>query len=182
MRKRFCAFIMKMLGWSAVLTVDIPKKCVLCVAPHTSNWDLILGEFMYSAFGGEGKVNFLIKKEWLRFPFNLIMNPLGAIPVDRSKRTSLVDQIVNEFKNRDELRVAITPEGTRKANPNWRRGFYYIAAQANVPILLTFFDYKNKKAGIEKVLIPSGDVEKDMKEIKEYFTQYSGKYPENFAI
>lgn len=182
MRKKFCAFILRMFGWSAALKVDIPQKCVLCVAPHTSNWDLILGELMYSAIGGVGKVNFLIKKEWLRFPFNLVIAPMGGVAVDRSKKTSLVDQISAEFSKRDSLRVAITPEGTRKANANWRRGFYYIAQQAQVPILLTYFDYKKKVAGIERIFEPSGDVEKDMREIKEYFSQFSGKYPENFAI
>ena len=182
MRKKICAFILKMFGWSHILNVEIPRKCVLCVAPHTSNWDLILGELMYSAIGGDGKVNFMIKKEWLRFPFNLIIGPLGGIAVDRSKRTSLVDQIVAEFGKRDVCRIAITPEGTRKANANWRRGFYHIATQANVPILLTFFDYKKKCAGIERVFVPTGDVDKDMKEIKEYFSQFSGRCPENFAI
>lgn len=182
MRKKICAFILRVFGWSAALKVDIPQKCVLCVAPHTSNWDLILGELMYSAIGGVGKVNFLIKKEWLRFPFNLVIGPMGGVAVDRSKKTSLVDQISAEFSKRDSLRVAITPEGTRKANVNWRRGFYYIAQQAQVPILLTYFDYKKKVAGIERIFEPSGDVEKDMREIKEYFSQFSGKYPENFAI
>ena len=107
---------------------------------------------------------------------------MGGVAVDRSKKTSLVDQISAEFSKRDSLRVAITPEGTRKANTNWRRGFYYIAQQAQVPILLTYFDYKKKVAGIERIFEPSGDVEKDMREIKEYFSQFSGKYPENFAI
>jgi hypothetical protein len=107
---------------------------------------------------------------------------MGGVAVDRSKKTSLVEQIAAEFKKRDVFRVAITPEGTRKANANWRRGFYHIAMQAQVPILLTYFDYKKKCAGIERIFIPTGDVEKDMKEIKEYFTQFSGKYPENFAI
>ena len=110
MRKKFCAFILRMFGWSAALKVDIPQKCVLCVAPHTSNWDLILGELMYSAIGGVGKVNFLIKKEWLRFPFNLVIGPMGGVAVDRSKKTSLVEQISAEFSKRDSLRVAITPE------------------------------------------------------------------------
>ena len=78
--------------------------------------------------------------------------------------------------------MAVTPEATRKANPNWKRGFYYIAQGADVPILLGYLDYSKKVVGVEKIFIPTGDVETDMNEIKKFYLQFKGRYPENFAI
>ena len=180
--KKICSFIFKRIGWKAQLGVQIPSKCMFAVAPHTSNWDLIMGELMYQAFGGEGKVNFLIKKEWFKFPFNYIMNPLGGVPVDRGHSVSLVNQLVDEFNKRPNMRLAITPEGTRKANARWKKGFYHIAKNANVPILLVYIDYDKKVAGIDEIFYPTDDEEADIQYIKQYFTQFKGKYPERFAI
>ena len=181
MRKKLSRLILKILGWRAVLKVQIPEKCVFCVAPHTSNSDFLIGRLMYSAIGGK-RPSFLIKKEWFRFPFNIIFNPMGGIPVDRNNKNSLIDQIVNIFNTQERFHLAITPEGTRKANPNWKRGFYYIAQRANVPVLLAYINYFNKTAGIEKVFIPTGNEEDDIRGIKSYYQNFQGRHPEKFAI
>ena len=75
-----------------------------------------------------------------------------------------------------------TPEGTRKANPNWKKGFYYIAQGAGLPIILVAIDYEKKCITAEKVIHPSGDLDKDMREVKLYYKNFKGKYPENFSI
>jgi len=181
MNRKLCRLILKMIGWKAVLTVEIPDKCVFCVAPHTSNSDFFIGKMVYCAIGGE-RPSFLMKKEWFRFPFNLIFKRLGGIPVDRKKKNSLTDQIVEQFNARKQFQLAITPEGTRKANADWKKGFYYIALKAHVPILLTYIDYGTKTAGMERIFIPTGDEEKDMHEIKSYFKKFKGKHPKRFAI
>ncbi len=181
MKKAVCNFIYtKILGWKAVVTVPDNDKYVICAAPHTSNWDFLIGKLFYAAVGRE--TGFMMKKEWFFFPLGSILRAMGGIPVYRNKKTSMVEQIVQEFNKRQTFHLAITPEGTRSANPNWKKGFYYIAMEAKVPIILIGIDYKRKTIFAEKMIIPTGDINKDMNEIKQYFTQYTGKHPKNFAI
>lgn len=182
MRKKICSFILGLFGWKGVLGVEIPKKSVFCVAPHTSNWDFIIGELFYSAVGGDQKVSFLIKKEWFTFPLGYFFRWIGGVPVDRGKRTSLVQQMVAEFHKREKFCLAVTPEGTRKANPNWKLGFYRIAKEAGVPIVLVYMDYSKKIAGAERLFEVTGDEEADIAEIKKYYSQFTACHPENFVI
>jgi 1-acyl-sn-glycerol-3-phosphate acyltransferase len=93
-----------------------------------------------------------------------------------------VEQIIRVAKESKVFHLAITPEGTRKANPDWKRGFYYIAKGAGIPILLAGIDFSTKTITIGKEIIPSGDIEKDMREIKLYFKDFKGKHPERFTI
>lgn len=172
---------MKLIGWKAAVSVVIPEKCIFCVAPHTSNFDFLLGKVMFCAIGGK-RPSFLIKKEWFAFPFGLIFNRIGGIPVDRGRKTSLVDQIVERFQHQDRFQLAITPEGTRKANPKWKLGFYHIAKKANVPILLTYIDYKKKEVGIDRYFTPTDNEEEDIRQIKRYFKDFVGKNPEGFTV
>lgn len=181
MKRKLSLLVLRMTGWKAVLKVEIPEKCVFCVAPHTSNTDFMIGKLTYCAIGGN-RLSFLIKKEWFKFPFNILFKRLGGIPVDRKIKNSLTDQIVEQFESHKHFQLAITPEGTRKPNSDWKRGFYYIAQRANVPILLTYIDYGTKSAGIERIFFPTGDEEKDIREIKLYFKNFVGKHPEGFAI
>lgn len=182
MKQKICSFILRLIGWNYKISVELPNKAVFCVAPHTSNWDLLLGELLYFAVGGKRKVSFFIKKEWFVFPLNYFFNFLGGIPVNRQKRSSLVDQMIDEFNSRDYFCLAVTPEATRKPNPNWKRGFYYIAKGANVPILLVYLDYSKKIAGVEQIFVPTDDEEADIQYVKTYYTAFKGRYPENFAI
>ena len=169
---------MKKIGWKIDGLSSYPDKCVVCVAPHTSNWDLILGKIIYASMGR--KSSFLIKKSWFFFPMNLLFNAFGGIPVDRSKKTSLTDQMAEEFSKRDYFQLAITPEGTRKKNSEWKKGFYYIALTANVPILIAVLDYADKTAYFKTIFHPTGDADKDIAEIREYYKNAQGKHPENF--
>ena len=125
---------------------------------------------------------FMMKKEWFFFPLGIFFKAVGGIPVDRSRKTSLVDQMVHKFAEYKKFNLAITPEGTRKANPNWKKGFYFIALKAQVPIVLIGIDYSKKTISATKAIMPSGDINKDMREIKLYFKDFKGKHPENFAL
>lgn len=181
MIQKICYWILyKQLGWTKEVTVDIPEKYIICLAPHTSNWDLILGQLY--AHAERIKSNFLMKKEWFFWPLGPIFRWMGGIPVDRSRKSSLVDQMINIAKSGKKFHLAITPEGTRKANPNWKKGFYYIAQGAGLPIILVAIDYEKKCITAEKVIHPSGDIEKDMREIKLYYKDFKGKHPELFTI
>jgi len=178
--QKFSSFILKIWGWKAKGITDYPGKCILCVAPHTSNWDLLLGKLIYSSLGR--KAYFLIKKTWFFFPMNLIFNALGGIPVDRSKKTSLTDQMVEIFNNRESFELAITPEGTRSKNSEWKKGFYYIALAAKVPIIIVVLNYKDKTAYFKASVMPTGDVDKDMALIKSYYKDAVGKHQEKFSL
>ena len=180
MKKKLFGFIyFKLLGWKANITVPIEDKCVICVAPHTSNWDLFVGKLFWGAWGRDA--SFLMKKDWFFFPLGPIFRWMGGIPVDRSKKTSLTEQLAVLFNERKQLNLAVTPEGTRKRNPDWKKGFYYIALNAKVPIKLFGLDYSRKVIECTKTIIPSGDFDKDIIEIKQYFKDYKGKYPELFT-
>lgn len=181
MKRTLYSFIYhRLLGWKTHVTVPDYDKCVICAAPHTSNWDLFIGKLFYGAMGR--KSSFMMKKEWFFFPLGVIFKAIGGIPVDRSRKTSLVDQMAERFASSKSFHLAITPEGTRKANPNWKKGFYYIAMKAQVPIVLIGIDYPSKTIVATKVITPSGDLEKDMREIQLHFKNFKGKNPENFAI
>lgn len=181
MKKAICGFIYyKLLGWKTKVSVPDYDKYIICAAPHTTNWDLFIGKLFMGAIGCE--TGFMMKKDWFFWPLGPIFRWMGGIPVDRSRKTSLVDQMIKIAKSSQKFHLAITPEGTRKANPNWKKGFYYIAKGAGLPIILVAIDYEKKCITAEKVIHPSGDLDKDMREIKLYYKNFKGKYPENFSI
>jgi 1-acyl-sn-glycerol-3-phosphate acyltransferase len=168
------------MGWTKDITVAHPDKYIICLAPHTSNWDFILGQ-LYSRAEGL-RINYLMKKEWFFWPLGPIFRKTGGIPVYRDKKTSMTDNLAETAKRSESFRLCITPEGTRSRNPDWRKGFYFIALKAGLPILLYGLDFDRKLIQCTKCIMPTGDVEKDMQEIKQYFADYKGKHPENFAI
>ena len=178
--RKLCVFFLKLFGWNYELSIEIPDKCVICVAPHTSNWDYIIGMLFYTSIGGRPKV--LMKKEWFFFPINYLFKSMGALPVDRKKKTSTTDQMVELFHSESHLQLAVSPEGTRRKNTQWRTGFYYIALKAGVPIILAYIDYSKKEVGVKKTFYPTGDVDNDIEEIKSCYTDVQAKHPRKFAI
>ena len=179
MKKTISKALLRLAGWKLGPVVEDVPKCVICVAPHTSNWDFIVGKLFYTSIGRNA--GFLIKKEWFFFPLNLLFDWLGGVPVDRHKRTSVTDQMVEQFNQRKEFQLAVTPEGTRKRVEDWKKGFYYIAQKANVPILMAYFDYKKKEAGFKGVFYPTGNADKDIREIREHYRGVTACHPENFV-
>ncbi|WP_337482077.1 1-acyl-sn-glycerol-3-phosphate acyltransferase [Prevotellamassilia timonensis] len=181
MLKSICKTILhRWLGWRIEVTEQTPDKCIICVAPHTSNWDFIIGELYYTSIGLTS--NFLMKKEWFFWPFGRLLKRIGGIPVERSKHTSMTDQLAQKAKESSRFSLAITPEGTRSLAKQWKRGFYFIALKAQLPILLYAIDYPNKRIVCTKTLHPSGNVDADMRIIMEYYRQFEGKHPEKFVV
>ncbi len=168
----------KILGWNVANVMPDKPKCVIAIAPHTSNWDFVIGKLAYSSIGRTA--HFLIKKEWFFFPFNLFFRSIGGIPINRGKNMSMTDSLAAEFDKHDRLQLAITPEGTRQRVSEWRKGFYYIAFKANVPILLVGLDYKKKQAVFLDYFTPSGDFDADIVKIKSYYREVTPRHPENF--
>ena len=181
MWKSFCRWLLyKHMGWTADVTEAHPDKLIICLAPHTSNWDFIIG-LLYSRAEGL-KSNFLMKKEWFFWPLGPIFRSLGGIPVWRSKHTSMTDNLAETARHAKNFMLCVTPEGTRSLNPDWKKGFYYIAQKAEIPILLYGVDYEKRLIRCTKTVIPSGDIDSQMREIKLYFKDFKGKKPQNFTI
>ena len=179
--KSICRWILyKRMGWKKEVTVDHPDKFIICLAPHTSNWDFVIGQLYAKAEGL--KSNFLMKKEWFFWPLGSLFRAMGGIPVWRSKHTSMTDNLADEAAKAKTFLLCITPEGTRSLNPDWKKGFYFIALKADIPILLYGVDYEKKLIKCTKSIRPTGELEKEMQEIKLYFKDFKGKHPENFTI
>jgi 1-acyl-sn-glycerol-3-phosphate acyltransferase len=180
MMKKYYSFLLKLLGWKYFVNVEIPYKCVICVAPHTSNWDFFIGMIFYKSIGGHP--HFLMKKSIFFFPLNYLLKSLGGFPVDRKKKNSLSEQMVKEFSQRDHFQLAIAPEGTRKKTTKWKTGFYYIALAAKVPITLAYLDYKEKMIGVIENFIPTGIADADIAQIQEVYKPVTGKHPKQFTL
>lgn len=179
--KLISKFILKITSWSIVggIPADI-KKCLVVMAPHTSMWDFIWGRLAFWAL--DVKAKFLMKKEMFNPVFKPFLLWMGGIPIDRSKSSNTVEAIADLFNHYDSLCITVTPEGTRKLNPDWKKGFYYIALQAEVPIALGFLDYEKKEGGIGKLIIPSGDFENDFKIVEDFYRGHKAKHPEKFNL
>lgn len=183
---RLCALIFKITGWKT--DGNRPpqlSKCIVLAAPHTSNWDFWYSMATFAIY--KLPIRFTVKKEWVKFPFSLLMNPLGAIAIDRrprgpqNKRPSFVEAMADLFNRNESLIILITPEGTRSRNDQWKTGFYHVAKAANVPILLGYIDYAKKVTGISDPIYLT-DYETDMKKIMAFYQTITPKFPEKFAL
>jgi 1-acyl-sn-glycerol-3-phosphate acyltransferase len=147
-------------------------------APHTSAWDFFIAHASRMAVGFH---SWLIAATHTWWPLGIMMRRLGGIPIHRSASHNVVSQIVNTFNNNDRLLLALSPEGTRKKVDKWKTGFWYIAVQAGVPIQLVSFDYDKKVTECGPVIMPSDNIEADMKMIQNYYMEVTAKNPENFG-
>ncbi len=174
--------LFKLSGWKLVGVIpEEVRKCVITVAPHTSMADFILGRLAYCYL--DRNVRYLIKKELFNIPLlRGILLRLGGIPVDRGGRNNIVNQAVASFEKCDDLNIILAPEGTRKCVTNWKKGFYYIATKANVPIVLGFLDYKKKELGFGPMLYPTGNYEEDWKVMEKFYRGINAKYPERYNL
>ena len=175
---RFLAIlILRLIGWTSIGSkVSVPKY-VLIGAPHTSNWDfplmlLVVLELRLQLF-------WMGKHTLFPFPFSGLTKWLGGIPINRVKSHNTVHDIVGQFKSNDNFVVLVPPEGTRRKVSKWKTGFYHIANNAGVPILMGYLDAEKKEAGFANFFYPTGDLESDMKEIRSFYAQKKGLTAEN---
>ncbi len=174
--------LLKLLGWKVENKIkdQMPPKAVVLSVPHTSLTDFFIGFFAYRNLGL--KAHFLIKKEAFVFPFKKLLYRWGGIPVNRGKKSNIIQDIVNEFNTRDEFLLTITPEGSRSPRPRWKDGYHRIAKAANVPVLIGYIDYKTKSIGIEKIYKLQGDAAYDTVQIMKYYIGMEGRNPEKFVL
>lgn len=156
---------------------DLPKF-VIIVAPHTSNWDFMVG--MGTVFALGLRVSFLVKHTMFWEPMGTYLRWLGAVPIDRRAAHGSVGEAIEAFHTREKFVLAITPEGTRRRVARWKTGFYHIALGANVPIVPVGFDYGRKQVRIGLPLLPTGNLEGDVAQLRAFFDDVTGKYPHQF--
>ena len=154
----------KIICWKVIGSLPSNEKYVIAVVPHSSYFDLIIAVLIRTYSGL--KIKFIGKKELFNPVTSFFFKFLGGIPVDRSKNSNIVDEVVNLFDKNEIQILAIAPEGTRKRVKNWKSGFYYIALNANLPILMVSFDYMKKEVVIHNKFAPTGDINKDFIELK----------------
>ena len=154
------------------------KKYVVIAAPHTSWQDFPIAMLARSVSGE--KINYIGKDSLFKGPFGWIFKALGGTPVDRSTNNNLVDAIVDIFNKKEEFRLGLSPEGTRKKVEKWKTGFYYIAKGAQIPIIMVTLDFGRKQVQISDVYHPTDDKEKDFAHFHAFYKDVKGKKPEQF--
>lgn len=175
---RFIAIcLLKIIGWKAVGEEVKQSKYVLIGAPHTSNWDFPL--MLLVVLKLRLKVYWMGKHTLFPFPFSGLMKWLGGIPIDRAKSHNVVHQIVSRYGSEENFVVLVPPEGTRSKVSSWKTGFYHIANNAGVPILMGYVDAENKEAGLADFFHPTGNLDEDMKEIRAFYAPKKGLRAEN---
>lgn len=185
--KLFAQSIFTLTGWTFKngMPSDI-KQCVMIAAPHTSNWDFLYTRLAFVLMDIPVKIT--TKDSYMRFPLGPIARALGCIGINRrpkkegEERPSMVQVMVDLFKEYDDFIMLVTPEGTRSFRTKWKTGFYHIAVLANVPVALGYLDYQKKEAGVGKVVYPSGNMKKDLQEIMAFYKTIVPHTPENFSI
>jgi 1-acyl-sn-glycerol-3-phosphate acyltransferase len=166
-----------MLGWRIK---DLPPEgvpqYVLIGGSHTSNWDAIILVLTGLSLGI--KIGFLMKSSWFRWGLGSVFRSLGGIPIDRSKSMDMMLQVLDLFAEYEQLILAIAPEGTRRRVGFWKAGFYEIAEQAKIPIVLGYIDYTSRSCGFGPALYPSGDIEADMQVMADFYANITPKFPQ----
>lgn len=179
----FARFMLRLLG---VRLIDHnegnwPKKYVLPVVTHTSNRDFPYGVYSRATLGEY--INFIGKSTLFKWPLGPILRWMGGAPVIRDRRTNFVQSVAKIFAERDEFRLAIAVEGTRSKVDHFKTGFYFIAKEANVPLVLCKFDFGNE--GVIEFSKPfhlTGDIRADFDHIYRYFDGAIGLVPKNSFV
>jgi len=170
---------LKWMGWKVQGSFPRTPKAVLIAAPHTSNWDFVIG--VAAKFYLELSICWLGKHTLFRKPFDRFFRWLGGIPVQRNASHGIVQQTVENFKRHDQFLLGLSPEGTRKKVDRWKTGFYQMALNAHVPIIPVSFDYSKRIIQIGEAIQPSGSIEADFEKLQAFYADVKGKHPENFS-
>lgn len=171
---RFAKLLLTVTGWRTAGALPAAPKYVMIAAPHTSNWDLPV--MLTIAFALRARVFWMGKHTLFRKPFGTLFRWLGGVPIDRRTSNNVVEQMIDVFRANESFALIVAPEGTRKRVAHWKTGFYRIAHGAGVPIALGFLDYRSKVGGIGSVITPSGDLDADMRAIRDFYGDITGKH------
>lgn len=167
----FCRGLLTLAGWNVVVD-DFPNepKLVIVAAPHTSNWDWVIG--ILAVYGLGLKVTWLGKHTLFKGPLRWLFCRLGGIPVDRGASTGVVEQVISAFETREKMIFALAPEGTRSKGAAFRTGYHRIARGANVPLVLAVFDYAGRKVRVTGDFRLTNDCQGDTKRLQDYYAKF----------
>mgnify|MGYP001325130490 CR=1 FL=1 len=170
---------LKIFGWKLnINAIKSTPKSIIIAAPHTSNWDFIVG--ICAALASGIKFHFIIKKEWNKPIIGQLLLKLGAIFIDRSKPTGLTQQMVEKYRSMTDGHLIFTPEGTRSKVQKWKSGFYIIAHESQLPISVGYINYKNKTIGIDHTFYPTGNMVDDCKKLRTFYESITPKNKNNY--
>ncbi|KRE94404.1 acyltransferase [Frateuria sp. Soil773] len=173
-QRRLCRAVLRLCGWS--LSGEFPDvpKLVLIAAPHSSWWDGVWGLLIKVAIGAD--VHFMAKQELFRGPLGSLLRRLGGMAIDRGAAKGVVEQMVDQFRQRDRLWLGIAPEGTRKPVARWKSGFWHIAREAGVPVFPVAFHYPDKTIRLGPLFAASADMDADLARLRAYYAPFKGKH------
>ncbi|MCJ7726020.1 MAG: 1-acyl-sn-glycerol-3-phosphate acyltransferase [Acidimicrobiia bacterium] len=174
----FASGFLKMVGWKT--RVDSPPEggFVFVAAPHTSNWDAF---YMLAVAAKEHlAIHWLAKSTLFKRPFGWFFRWLGGIPVEKGRRTAVVDTAIAAFAAKPGMILGISPEGTRAKVTHWKSGFYRIAQKAKVPVVPGFLDFGRKMGGTGAAIEMSGSPEVDLPRLRSFYESMKGRRPEFF--
>ena len=181
MKRRIYNFILtNFIGWeitgNSTLSKEKIKKAIIIAAPHTHWYDLFLGLLIRGTIGF--KSNFIAKNELFFFPLNIFLKLIGGVSVNRSKKSNTVKEIAKIFNKKKEFRISLSPEGTRQKVSKFKTGFYYMAKEASIPIIMVTMDYSNKQSLISDPFYTTENFKEDIKFIESFFDGVEGKIKE----
>ena len=171
--RRLCRWIVVRAGWKLVGEFPNVPKLVFVAAPHSSWWDGVWGLLFKVALGLDA--SFMAKRELFFWPLGPLLRRLGAIPIERSAAHGVVPQMVQRFAASERLWLGIAAEGTRKKVRKWKSGFWHIAREAGVPVMLVYFHYPEKTIGVGPLLETTPDLDADMARIRAFYVPWQGK-------
>jgi 1-acyl-sn-glycerol-3-phosphate acyltransferase len=177
---RLARAFLALTRFEAVGARPTARRYVLIAAPHTSNWDLAYLLAFAAVF--DVKLSFMAKHTLFRWPMGRLMRRLGGVPVRRHLRENAVAQMVGLLKGSEDLALTVPAEGTRSYVPHWKSGFYHIARDAGVPIVLGFLDFGRRRGGFGPEFLPTGNVADDMEAIRDFYADKQGLHPEKVGV
>lgn len=176
-RARFAGWMLRLGRWRVVLAQPVPTRCVVVYYPHTSNWDFAVGLMAKWLVGIHFR--FIAKESLFKTPLGPWLRRWGGIPVDRKGQTGVIARLAAQFAEHDDFRLVVASEGTRSRTEHWKSGFYHLARAANVPLALSFIDYRRRETGVGGYIELTGDVAADMARIAAFYADKTARWPEN---
>lgn len=173
-QRRACRGVLHLGGWSLVGEFPNVPRLVLIAAPHSSWWDGVWGLLIKVAIGAD--VHFMAKQELFRWPLGGLLRRLGGIAIDRGAAKGLVEQMIDQFHQRERLWLGIAPEGTRKPVKRWKSGFWHIAHDAGVPIFPVAFHYPDKTIQLGPPFSTTDDMEADIAALRAFYAPFKGRH------
>ena len=167
------------MGWSFNGEFPSHPKMIVAVAPHTSNWDFVIG--LAVAFSLRLKITFFGKHSLFMPPFGGLMRRWGGVPIERAQSHGVVEQMANAMRDAEQMILCLAPEGTRSRVERWKSGFLHIAHKAEVPVFLVGLDYRKKHIELGPVLTVSADIDYELNRIYTYYQGVTARFPEKVA-